>query len=459
MNMNKRVILILCISSLCLPAVHAQTEQKATGAEAVMTLHDCMEYAVSHSTQVLIQKTRTGDARLDRRTAILAAFTPSIDGNVYGSYSWGRTPDPETNVNVTTTTFKNYWSVNAGINVFDGFAAVNNMKIAKTSLAVGYTQENWEEDKVCLATIEAYFNVLYYNELSRILEVQVENARSAVTLAARQEELGTKGHADVVQMEADLADKEYELTSARNSYDDALITLEDVMFWPPDKKLAVNTDISAIEAEGFEPLSAEDVIDRAVTTHPSVSVAKGTMENASRSLHTAKWQYLPTLALNGGWSTDYHSYPGQTDFTPSPYWNQFNENGAEYVQLSLRIPIFDRLSKVTNLSKKKNEYSRASLDYEKALRDVESEVRRAVQARNGALSEMQQAGKRADVQEEALHLNTRKFEQGLISSLDYNTASGNYLHARAVYLHAQLKYQLKHRIVNYYNGIRYIDQK
>jgi len=459
MNMNKRVILILCISSLCLPAVHAQTEQKATGAEAVMTLHDCMEYAVSHSTQVLIQQTRTGDARLDRRTAILAAFTPSLDGNVYGSYSWGRTPDPETNVNVTTTTFKNYWSVNAGINVFDGFAAVNNMKIAKTSIAMGYTRENWEEDKVCLATIEAYFNVLYYSELSRILETQVENARAAVTLAVRQEELGTKGHADVVQMEADLADKEYELTSARNSCDEALITLEDVMFWPPEKNLAINTDLSSLDADGAESLYVDDIVDNAIATHPSVSVAKGTMGNAFRSLHTARWQYLPTLSLNGGWSTDYHTYPGQSEFTPSPYRDQFHENGSEYVQLSLRIPIFNRLSKVTNLSKKKNEYSRATLDYEKALRDVESEVRRAVQARDGALSEMQQALKRADVQEEALHLNVRKFEQGLISSLDYNTASGNYLRARATHLYSQLKYQLKRRVVNYYNGVRYIDQK
>lgn len=195
----------------------------------MMSLKDCMEYAVENAAQVQVQRTKVGDARLDRRDAILTAFTPSIEASTYGYYRWGRSIDPETNTYVTTTSLNNGWSVSAGITLFDGFSALNNIKIAKTSLSMGLTRERQEEDKVCLATMEAYFNVLYYTELVTILAEQVENAQSALTLASRQEELGVKGHADVVQMEADLADREYELVSARNSLADAKITLEDVM--------------------------------------------------------------------------------------------------------------------------------------------------------------------------------------------------------------------------------------
>ena len=428
----------------------------------MMSLKDCMEYAVENAAQVQVQRTKVGDARLDRRDAILTAFTPSIEASTYGYYRWGRSIDPETNTYVTTTSLNNGWSVSAGITLFDGFSALNNIKIAKTSLSMGITRERQEEDKVCLATMEAYFNVLYYTELVGILAEQVENAQSALTLASRQEELGVKGHADVVQMEADLADREYELVSARNSLADAKITLEDVMLWPVGEELVIDTSLDSLDATtsgASGNVIVEDIILKARASMPSVLVAKGALDNAKYALRTAKWQFLPTLGLYGGWSTSYYTYPGQVGYTPTPYWNQFTNNGGEYLQLSLSIPIYDRLSKFTKLSKRRNEYRRAAIEYDKSLRDVESEVRRAVSDCDGAESALLQAERRAGAQEEAYRLNSRKFEQGLISSIEYNTASSNYLKAKAERLNAILKWQLKRRVVSYYNGVRYIDQE
>lgn len=428
----------------------------------MMSLKDCMEYAVENASQVQVQRTKVGDARLDRRDAILTAFTPSIEASTYGYYRWGRSIDPETNTYVTTTSLNNGWSVSAGITLFDGFSALNNIKIAKMSLSMGLTRERQEEDKVCLATMEAYFNVLYYTELVGILAEQVENAQSALMLASRQEELGVKGHADVVQMEADLADREYELVSARNSLADAKITLEDVMLWPVGEELVIDTSLDSLDATpsgASGNVIVEDIILKSRASMPSVLVAKGALDNAKYALRTAKWQFLPTLGLYGGWSTSYYTYPGQVGYTPTPYWNQFTNNGGEYLQLSLSIPIYDRLSKFTKLSKRRNEYRRAAIEYDKSLRDVESEVRRAVSDCDGAESALLQAERRADAQEEAYRLNSRKFEQGLISSIEYNTASSNYLKAKAERLNAILKWQLKRRVVSYYNGVRYIDQE
>lgn len=435
---------------------------KTETAIKMMSLKDCMEYAVENAAQVQVQRTKVGDARLDRRDAILTAFTPSIEASTYGYYRWGRSIDPETNTYVTTTSLNNGWSVSAGITLFDGFSTLNNIKIAKTSLSMGLTRERQEEDKVCLATMEAYFNVLYYTELVGILAEQVENAQSALMLASRQEELGVKGHADVVQMEADLADREYELVSARNSLADAKITLEDVILWPVGEELVIDTSLDSLDATtsgASGNVIVEDIILKARASMPSVLVAKGALDNAKYALRTSKWQFLPTLGLYGGWSTSYYTYPGQAGYTPTPYWNQFTNNGGEYLQLSLSIPIYDRLSKFTKLSKRRNEYRRAAIEYDKSLRDVESEVRRAVSDCDGAESALLQAERRADAQEEAYRLNSRKFEQGLISSIEYNTASSNYLKAKAERLNALLKWQLKRRVVSYYNGVRYIDQE
>ena len=46
-----------------------------------MSLKDCMHYAVEHSTKMRIQQANNRDAQIDRRDAILSAFTPSVSGN------------------------------------------------------------------------------------------------------------------------------------------------------------------------------------------------------------------------------------------------------------------------------------------------------------------------------------------------------------------------------------------
>ncbi len=128
------------------------------------------------------------------------------------------------------------------------------------------------------------------------------------------------------------------------------------------------------------------------------------------------------------------------------------------MQISLNIPIYDRLSKHSNISKKKNAYDRAVADYEQSLQTVEAEVRRAVADRDGTADALRQAETRAALQQEAFALNGKRFEQGLISSIEYQTASNNYLNALAEQMNARLQLFIKNSVVNYYSGISYLEQ-
>ena len=202
----------------------------------------------------------------------------------------------------------------------------------------------------------------------------------------------------------------------------------------------------------------ENIIDYAVHNLPSIAIAKGRMDNAMLELKTAKWRFTPSLSLNAGWSTSYYTYPGVEGYVATPFHTQFKNNGGEYIQLSLSFPIFDRLSTFSNLRKKRNESRRATVQYEQKVREVEAEVIRAVQDRDGASAAFHQADRRAALQEEAYHLNVRKLEQGLISTIDFQKVSDNWLNAKTSRLDALLKFYIKRSVVNYYNGISYINQ-
>ncbi len=456
-------------------SVGALTSVKAQDT-TTMDLKACMRYAVEHSTKMRIAQADNRDAQIDRRDAILAAFTPTIEGGTYAYSNFGRSIDPETNTYIRTTSFHNGYSLSAGINLFNGFQAVNNIKITKTAQLMGLTKEQQTEDQICLATMEAYCNVLYYTEMQEALQAQVTTAEKAVQLATRQEQLGQKSHADVVQMQSDLAERQYQLTTCRNNLNNAMITLKDVMFWPIEKPLKIDgLDVglshrgSRIVNDSLVRLPQCDsptgqvenisqMVEFAKTNMPAVLLAEGTMKNARLALKTARWQLLPRLSLYGGWSSSYFTYPGMEGYVPTPYFEQMKNNGGEYVQLSLSIPIFDRLSKHSNIARRKNAYDRAQADYEQALQTVEAEVRRAIADRDGSADALRQAATRAELQEEAFELNTKRFEQGLISSIEYQTASGTYLNALAEHLNARLQYFIKCSVVTYYGGTPYLHQ-
>ena len=441
-----------------------------------MDLKACMRYAVEHSTKMRIAHADNRDAQIDRRDAILAAFTPEIDGSTYAYSNFGRSIDPETNTYIRTTSFHNGYSLSAGINLFNGFQAVNNLKITKTAQLMGLTKEQQTEDQICLATMEAYCNVLYYTEMQKALLAQVATAEKTVQLATRQEQLGQKSHADVVQMQSDLAERQYQLTTCRNNLNNAIITLKDVMFWPIEKPLKIDgldvglshrgsrivndslVRLPQCDSPTSQAESIAQMVEFAKTNMPAVVLAEGTMKNARLALKTARWQLLPRLSLYGGWSSSFFTYPGMEGYVPTPYLEQLKNNGGEYVQLSLSIPIFDRLSKHSNIARKKNAYDRAQADYEQTLQTVEAEVRRAIADRDGSADALRQAAVRAELQEEAYTLNGKRFEQGLISSIEYQTASGNYLNALAEHLNARLQYFIKSSVVTYYGGTPYIEQ-
>ena len=438
------------ISVICVAAGLALRAQAPEG--EVMTLRDCMEYAISNSTKVRIQEAASGDAALSRRDAALALFTPQISAQTYAYYNFGRSIDPKTNTYFNTTSFHNNYGVSAGYDLFDGFKAVNNYKISRTGMLIAESQEKQVEADICLAVMEAYYNVVYYKRLSDVYEEQVQTAERSLVKAKRQEELGQKGHADVIEMEADLADRRYDLINTTNMYEREKMTLSDLMFWPLDEELVIDTSMPRWQED---PVSENSVVDFALEHNPAVVIASYEELNARRELSTAKWQTLPSVGLYAGWSTSYYTYQGsQTD----PFSNQFRNNGGEYVEVSVSIPIFNRLSRHSAISRKRNALTKASAQLDQKRRDVESEVRRALQDMDGSAAAYAQAQRKAEVQSEAYSLNLKKLEQGLISPLEFQKASDNFLKAQADQMNSLFQYLIKQAVVRYYNGTEYVNQ-
>ena len=86
------------------------------------------------------------------------------------------------------------------------------------------------------------------------------------------------------------------------------------------------------------------------------------------------------------------------------------------------------------------------------MRALQSEIAQNYQQMLGFGKEFVQASKKSAASELAYNAVAGKYDRGMVSALDLQTAANNLLQARSERLRARLQYIIKTRLVEYYNG-------
>lgn len=451
--MRKLIIIVVFIAlGQC---VYSQNSP-STGAEEVFSLRECMLYALENSYDAKIKQRENDSKAADYRSAYME-WLPSINGSISASSSFGRGIDPNTNVYNNITSFSNGYSIDASYTIFNGFSVINNFRIAKVSKATGLSEAQMVEDDICLNVTQAYFNVLYYKELVRISREQLEESKKNYQRTVLLEEVGLKGHTDVLDMDAKVASEQLSLTRKVNNYEQAVLTLKNLMCFPFDQDLSIAADIVLVECPDSDRVNIDSVFNSAKTFLPSVKIVEAEVLSAKYRWQTAKLRILPSLFVSGGFSTGYMSYLSGSSVNVKPFFNQLGDKMGEYVGVSMRIPIFNGLSGYANTRKYKNSFMIAKYNKDKKLQELSLEIHKAVQEMEGAAKEYAFAQKNEEAQSLAYRANSKKYDEGLISVLDLMISSNRWNVAQVEALNSALVYMLKKKVVDFYNGIGWVE--
>ena len=413
-----------------------------------LTLDECMRYAVENSTTVGQKNLALDDRKANHAEAIASLF-PSINGSVGGAVNFGRGIDPATNSYTNVTTFSNSYGISGSLTLFDGLQSINTMRAAKVARNMGATEVEIARDEVAMQTMSAYMDVVYYTEAVKIAREQLEASRKTLELVRRQESLGTKSAADVAEIESQEANYDYLLTTEENNLALAYIKLREVMNYPQGEKLEIVTDINL---EALPSATSEQaLVEYALENNPRIAASRFATEQSRLNLARAKGAYSPSLYLYGGYNTSYYiDFDNKAAY--DPFGTQFRNNRGGYVQVALSIPIFNGLSARSSKRRAQNAYRSAQLEEIAVQRAVESEVSQAWQEMQGFGKQYVQGQKKVSASQLAYDGAAKKFENGLISALDLQTAANTLLQAKSDKLRARLQYIIKTRMVDYYNG-------
>ena len=429
----------------------------AAGASAQSwSLDDCMKYAVEHATEVKREVVNARQRKQDYQHAV-AGFLPTVTGGVQGQYAWGRNIDPETNTYNNVTTFNNYYQLYAELNVFDGFATINALKQAKLSRDYSATAMQKIQDDRAIDVMQKYVDAAYAEASIRIASEKLNESKRMLAKMKRLYELGEKGRPDVVQMESQVAEDEYNLTHQENVAKQSLLALKSAMNFPVDEELKIqiaeerNLKLKAEKKEAPESgVNYETVYQGFQNISPDLKSAEYEVERARYDYKIAKGRLLPSLSLGGGISTNYYknlSQKGQYD----GFASQFRNNQGEYLALTLSIPIYNS-DRWHSVKKARNDWQLAQVNLEETRRKLHDQIAQAVMDAEGYAKELHQMQKKVISDSLAYHMSSRKFEEGMLSTFDLHTAAQTLLESRIKELQMQMLLIIKQRLVAYYQG-------
>ena len=403
-----------------------------------------MRYAVQSSTTVGMKHLAHDDSKANYNEALASLF-PAVNASVGGATNFGRGIDPATNAYTNVTTFSNSYGLSGSMPLFNGLNGINTVRAMKVAKLKGAVDTEIARDEVAMQTLSAYMDVVYYTEAVKIAREQLEASRRTLELARRQFDLGTKSAADVAEIESQEANYDYLLTTEENNLALAYIKLREVMNYPQGEKLEIVTDI---DLEALPNATSEQaLLDYALANNPKIIATEQSRLNLART----KGSHYPSLYLYGGYNTSYFiDFDNKAAY--APFGTQFRNNRGGYIQLSLYIPIFNGLSARSSKRRAANAYRSAQLEQVAMERAVESEVSQTWQQMQGYGKQYVQGQKKVNAAELAYDGAERKFENGLISALDLQTAANTLLQAKSDKLRARLQYIVKSRMVDYYNG-------
>ena len=440
----------------------------AAGASAQSwSLDDCMKYAVEHATEVKREVVNARQRKQDYQHAV-AGFLPTVSGGVQGQYAWGRNIDPETNTYNNVTTFNNYYQLYAELNVFDGFATINALKQAKLSRDYSATAMQKIQDDRAIDVMQKYVDAAYAEASIQIASEKLNESKRMLAKMQRLYELGEKGRPDVVQMESQVAEDEYNLTHQENVAKQSLLALKSAMNFPVDEELKLevltntqkkNQNVEPNDAENLGtdkietsilPVNYETVYQGFLNISPDLKSAEYEVERARYDYKIAKGRLLPSLSLGGGISTNYYknlSQKGQYD----GFASQFHNNQGEYLALTLSIPIYNS-DRWHSVKKARNDWQLAQVNLEETRRKLHDQIAQAVMDAEGYAKELHQMQKKVASDSLAYHMSSRKFEEGMLSTFDLHTAAQTLLESRIKELQMQMLLIIKQRLVGYYQG-------
>jgi outer membrane protein len=436
--MKTKVIYSLIVAVLLSAGAFGQTPDSG------WDLQRCIEYAVSNNITVK-QSVLDQETAENNLTRSKASRFPSLSASGSQSLTRGTSTDPITYDFVSQTIHATSVGLNAQVTLYGG-SKINNT-IKQNGLLVSQNSYYVEAAKndISLQVTEAYLQALYYKEGITIAENNLKSSEAQATRSQALFDAGSIAMKDLADVKSQLASDRYTLVTAKNSYNQQVLTLKQLLEFEPDQSFDLAFPTQEQEAMIVIP-DKYSVYKEALAIMPEIKSGKLATDVAALSLKIARAGYQPTLSMTGGLSTGY------TNTQRYAFSEQFNNNFNQRLGLTLSISIFSNLQTKTSVQNSRIAIQSAELDLTSSRKALYQKIENAHQQATAAQSEMEAAAAQSDASKVAYDLTQQQYTVGAANTVDLLVSQNTYLQAQQKYTQAKYTAILYYQLLQFYEG-------
>jgi outer membrane protein TolC len=277
---------------------------------------------------------------------------------------------------------------------------------------------------------DAYWNLIATSEQMRVAEKSLETARALLDQTKTQYDVGVISKVEVVEAEAGVADRDFNLIAADNRYrtaQDRLINLVFSTDLTPDSTLRIDPSDPPKDFVAYQ-VDAMEATQLAFQQRPELKIADDEIELRKLELRFAKNERLPALDIqfaygNRGLSGKQNpsaigAVPPEGNFADT-LDNYFSGSAAEQISARalLSIPIPNTTAR-SQVSQGELELRRATVEKRRLEQDIILEVRKAVRDLNSSLEGIEAAQRASEASAEQLRAERIRLEYGESTPFD-----------------------------------------
>ncbi|MCG8582601.1 MAG: TolC family protein [Bacteroidales bacterium] len=446
---------IIAIATICFMAINIQAQDSLKvewqGQKKHWSLLECINYAHDNNITIKRQTVNTQyqenllkQSKLDR----LPDLNASTDGSLSFGYTWVQ--QEATNVDQTIQSLG--VSANSNVNVFNGLITSNTIKRNKVDLLAAIEDMEKTKNDIGLQITGHYLQILFDKELLNVAEEQYETSKLQAERTKKLVDAGSQAMGSYLEIKSQAAKEALNVTQQQNALGMSLLDLAQLL----DLERPIEFDILSPELpelNAFTPEPPADIYSMALEIMPEIKSATYNTESKEYDLKIAKGNYYPTLGVGAGMSTNANWLADDPYDSNRSLNEQFKTNRNTYVGARLSIPIFNRLQARNNVSNAKLSVMDAQYQLKQEKLNLRKKIQQAygnaVAAYNKYLSSEEAVNSFA----ESFRYTEKKFNVGLVNSVDYNVAKTDYTRAQSDLLQAKYEYILRTKILDFYKGI------
>jgi outer membrane protein len=430
--------------------------------QKVWTLEECIKYAIDNNIQIKQQYIQT---KYQKNTLDLAKLKllPTINGSASHNYSFGRALDQTTYQYTDQQKVQsNNFYLGANLNLFSGLQNYNTIKMNEYEVLAGEQDLQNIKDNIALTVALNYLQVILNKELVIATENQLLITKQQIEKSRKMVDAGSVAKGNLLQIEAQAAQEELQLINIRNQLDISYLNISQLLELKTPEGFEIVIPVIAIDTNGVISGNIDEIFATAVGTRPEVKSSELKLTSSEYNLKIARGGMSPRLTMNNSFSTGYSDIRKRvlgidpltgTVYGKYSFADQVNDNISYGIGFTLNIPILNGWQVNKNI-----ENSRLGIENNKyALEGVRKQLYKSIQQAytdaTASLKKYNASMKAVTSSAESFRYTEQKFNNGMLTPVDYNAGKTQLLKAQSDMAQAKYEFIFKTKVLDFYKGI------